>query len=288
MAYTGLVIQDIVFVHSLRGRPLVRWHTRRHTHGTQEFHFFLGGSGSFENGNTTHAITGGSLFFSPPGVIHEIHTDDPGKPISYYAILFDAREDGDVAGILRDTPFLESFPVRLGTRQRLLFEDLKNKFAHPDAYRNNAARHQLASFVYDLYAGFIEGRRIAVEGDEYSVHLERAIALFQSRITEAVHLPEIAGEIGISPEHLIRLFSERFGVTPMQYFRRLKLETAGSMLINSRLSIKEISWDLGYANPFHFSRSFKSFSGVSPRDFRRDYYQRNPMQYSTRLTSEAD
>lgn len=284
MAWDGLIIQDIVFVHSLRGRPLVHWHTRRHTHDTQEFHFFLGGSGRFENGNTTHTIAGGYLFLTPPGVVHQIHPEDPEQPLSYYALLFDARGDDDVSAILEDRGFLSSFPVRLATRQRLLFEDLKNKFAHPDAYRNNAARHQFASFVYDLYAAFVEGRRAAADGDEYSVHLDRAIALFQRRIAEPVRLPEIAVAIGITPEHLIRLFSDRFGVTPMQYFRRLRMETAGSMLINSRLSIKEISYELGFSNPFHFSRSFRAFSGASPREFRRDYYRRNPMEYSTKLT----
>ena len=253
-------------------------------HEEYEFHFFLGGGGRFENGNTTHSIRKGALFLSPPGVIHEIHPDDPEDPISYYAVLFSASLDADISDVLEDRRFRDSFPARLGTRQRILFEDLKNTFAHPDRYRNQAARHQLASFIYDLYALFVEGRRGAGDSEEYSIHLERALALFQASIAQSVRLSDIASQLGITPEHLIRLFSGRFGVTPMQYFRRLKLEAAGSMLINSRLSIKEISWQLGYANPFHFSRSFKAFAGVGPRDFRRDYYIRNPMKYSTRVT----
>ncbi len=282
MAYNGLVIRDVVFVHSLHGAALVRWHTRRHQHNSHEFHFFLGGRGRFENGNTTHSIRGGALFYSPPQVVHELHPDDPEHPMAYYAVLFDAAED--IAGTLADARFVEGFPIQLGTRQRLLFEDLKNSFSHPETYRTNAARHQLASFVYDLYARCVEGRRISLVRDEYSVHLDRAIAIFQRRIAEPVRLGEVAADLGITGEHLIRLFTQRFGVTPMQFFRRLKLETAGSLLINSDLSVKEISWRLGYANPFHFSRSFKTFTGASPQAFRRDYFLRNPMQYSTRLT----
>jgi AraC-like DNA-binding protein len=284
VAYRGLVIHDIVCVLSLSGPSLVRWHTRRHHHSEYDFHFFLGGEGRFENGNTTHEIKRGALYLSPPGVIHEIHTLDTDEPLSYYAVLFDADGDSDLAAILADPGFLSSFPMRIGTRQRIVFEDLKNMYAHPDAYRNNAARHQLASFIYDIHAGILDGRRTALEASEYSVHLERALALMQRRVSERVRLGEIADQIGVTPEHLIRLFTQRFGVTPMQYFRRLKLEAGGSMLINSRLSVKEISWQLGYANPFHFSRSFKAFSGVSPREFRRDYYRKNPMQYSTRVT----
>ncbi len=284
MDYEGLIIRDIVFVHNLNKPRLIRWHSRRHAHVEHEFHYFLGGSGRFENGSITHAIRAGSLHLSPPGLVHEIHPEDPADdPLSYYAVLFEARPDLDIAEVLRDENFLAAFPTRLGNSRRILFEDLKNRYAHPDRNRSNAARHQLASFIFDLNAGFVEERRAPMDRSEYSVHLERALSAFQRGIAEALRLPDVASTVGVTPEHLIRLFTGRFGITPMHYYRRLKLEAAGSMLLNSRLSVKEIAWELGFANPFHFSRSFKEFAGVSPREYRSDYYRSNPVKYSIRV-----
>lgn len=283
MVYDELVIRDIVFVHNLNKPHLIRWHSRRHAHEEYEFHYFLGGAGRFENGNTTRSIRRGALHISAPGEIHEIHVDDIADPLSYYAVLFGVQRESHVTEVLQDPQFAASFPLRLGTRQRILFEDLKNKYAHADSSRVASARHQLAAFLYDLHAGVTQGRRTPLDAGEYEVHLERALTILQRRIAESMQLTELAAAVGVTPEHLIRLFVGRFGITPMQYYRRLKLEAAGSLLLNGRLSIKEIAWEVGYANPFHFSRAFKAFSGVSPSVYRRDYYRKNPVDYAVRV-----
>ncbi len=96
-------------------------------------------------------------------------------------------------------------------------------------------------------------------------------------------MAEVAERIGVSQAHLTRLFDRHFGVPPLQYYRRLRMEVAASRLINSNLSVKEIAWELGYSNPFHFSRSFRRFAGMSPVEYRRQYYRTTPTGYAGRV-----
>jgi AraC-like DNA-binding protein len=65
------------------------------------------------------------------------------------------------------------------------------------------------------------------------------------------------------------------------------MEVAASRLINSTASVKEIAWELGYSNPFHFSRSFKQFAELSPVEYRRQYYRNTPTGYAATVV-ESD
>lgn len=281
-------VRDVVFVHQLKVPHLIRWHSRRHAHeeGEYELHCFLGGEGRFESGDTTWSIGPGSLFLTPPGVVHELHPQTEGRPFSYYAVLFSPDGDTDERVLLSDERFIRSFPRKVGTRHRLMLEEIKNKFAHTAWARRRAADHTLTAFLFDLYADAEEQRKPYEEPFQFSVHLDRAVSLFQKHIADNCKVADVAGAIGISQAHLTRLFTSRFGVTPFQYYRRLRMEVAVSMLLNSMVSVKEIAYELGYANPFHFSRSFHEFTGMSPTTYRNRYYSDNPMQYARRVVPD--
>lgn len=72
----------------------------------------------------------------------------------------------------------------------------------------------------------------------------------------------------ISNRALYNLFQMRHSCSPKQYIDRIRLENAKQLLLNSTLSIAAISEQLGYANPFHFSKRFHQYFELSPSKFR--------------------
>ncbi len=278
-------IRDVVFVHALQMPHLVLWHSRWHGHdpGEMEFHYFLDGAGSFKQAGTVYSIERGSLFFSPPGVEHAIVTNDLDNPITYYAVLFAVAPRSRLAGVVANKRFLSSFPGRIGVRRRVRFEEIKNKYVHDNPYYRSAACHDLASFIFDLAAALVERRQLPVSSDEHSIHVDRLLALFQRHLDTPRPLSDFAGEVGVSPEHLIRLFRSRFAISPMAYYRRLRLEAASSLLLNTTDSVKEIAWRTGYEDQDRFSAAFKKYAGVSPSRYREQYYQSNPTDYAVRV-----
>jgi transcriptional regulator GlxA family with amidase domain len=54
----------------------------------------------------------------------------------------------------------------------------------------------------------------------------------------------------------------------MQYYLRLKMETARYLLYATVEPVKSIAARLGFWDEFHFSRTFRRLSGVSPREYR--------------------
>ncbi len=84
----------------------------------------------------------------------------------------------------------------------------------------------------------------------------------------ATSLEELAGGAGYSAGHLSARFRERWGCPPHRYQIRQRMQRACTLLETTSLKIAAVAAEVGYDNPFYFSRLFSRTFGVSPRVFR--------------------
>lgn len=88
-------------------------------------------------------------------------------------------------------------------------------------------------------------------------------------------LEGIADEVGLSPEHLVRLFRIHEGITPIKFVWHYRILRANELLIQTGLAIGEIAMRCGFKNSFHFARVFKSTTGTTPSDYRHGNWRGN-------------
>jgi len=81
-------------------------------------------------------------------------------------------------------------------------------------------------------------------------------------------LSDIAKQCGISVAHLRRLYKATTGETLHSYVEEVRVNRAKSLLLDTNLSLKVISYKLGFCHPSAFSFAFKKMTGEAPRDFR--------------------
>ena len=74
-------------------------------------------------------------------------------------------------------------------------------------------------------------------------------------------------KMGMSRIHLTRKLKILTGMTPGTLIRNIRLEKAAEHLRNRKGNITEIANSVGLSNPSHFTRAFRSYFGVSPRDY---------------------
>jgi AraC-like DNA-binding protein len=98
--------------------------------------------------------------------------------------------------------------------------------------------------------------------------IEQSVAYMTQHLDRPLQVATLAAHVNISPSHFFALFKRRIGSAPMDYFTRLRMQRASRLLESSSLSVKEIAAQLGYEDPFYFSRVFKSVHGLAPSDFR--------------------
>ena len=82
-------------------------------------------------------------------------------------------------------------------------------------------------------------------------------------------IASVAVKIGIDPSHMGRLFRRFEGMTSHAYVQGLKMQFAGEQLLSSDKQIQDIAAELGFEDPFVFTRSFKRIMGCSPSAYRR-------------------
>ena len=81
-------------------------------------------------------------------------------------------------------------------------------------------------------------------------------------------LVDIAASLGVSPEHLARVFKRLTGQTVLHYREQLRLEQAKALLLSGGQGIAEIAGAVGYASANRFGTRFKAYTGLSPSAFR--------------------
>ena len=99
--------------------------------------------------------------------------------------------------------------------------------------------------------------------------LERAREYLHEEYVEGRSLATIASEIGVHPTHLAREFRKAFGCTVGEYVRKLKVEFACQLLVESDASLLEIACSAGFADHSHFTRTFRRLTGFTPGEYRR-------------------
>lgn len=74
---------------------------------------------------------------------------------------------------------------------------------------------------------------------------------------------------------IIKQFKKAYGITPYAYLMSLRIQAAKNLLGNSQKSAKEIADYLCFSSEYHFSNFFKSKTGISPREYRKNTLKRD-------------
>ena len=113
--------------------------------------------------------------------------------------------------------------------------------------------------------------RVAKEGpgeSEQDSPWERARIHLEEHCEEENCLAAAARLAGVTPQHLIRVFRQRYDITPGKYLWQTRVERGAGLLTATGLTVAEISHRCGFKNPFHFSRLLRKMQGLSPRQLR--------------------
>jgi AraC family transcriptional regulator, glycine betaine-responsive activator len=89
-------------------------------------------------------------------------------------------------------------------------------------------------------------------------------ALMEANIDEPLTLDELARLAGLSQRHLQRMFRHTLNMTPMHYYLNLRLRRARALLLQTEMSVMNVTVACGFQSSCHFSKSYRTLFGYSP------------------------
>lgn len=96
----------------------------------------------------------------------------------------------------------------------------------------------------------------------------KALDFFHSCPSAQITLDTLAKYCGLSKSRLSYLFQKDLGAAPLKYFERMRISHACHLLRMTHDSVKGISEQAGFTDPYYFSKRFRHHIGKSPRQYR--------------------
>jgi transcriptional regulator GlxA family with amidase domain len=93
-------------------------------------------------------------------------------------------------------------------------------------------------------------------------------ALMEANFEEPLSAVELAKLAGLSLRQVQRMFHETLDTTPTKYYLQLRLRRARELLLQSQMSVTQISVTCGFQSTCHFSKSYRALYGRTPRSER--------------------
>jgi len=129
-----------------------------------------------------------------------------------------------------------------------------------------------SAFSYYLYRMLTEMIMLSSdypESDKFKVNLiSDAITYIETNYNNKITLNELTAYVNISPFHFSRIFKKETGYSPYEYVIKTRINKAKEMLKNTKMSIKEIAFNVGYEYESSFIDIFHKLVNYTPNEFR--------------------
>lgn len=98
--------------------------------------------------------------------------------------------------------------------------------------------------------------------------LMEAVSLMEANLEEPMSLDELATHVNLSRRQLERLFQKHLSCVPTRHYLELRLSRARQLLLQTSMSIVHVAFACGFVSAPHFSKCYRDYFGIPPRDER--------------------
>ncbi|MDC1068943.1 helix-turn-helix domain-containing protein [Candidatus Kapabacteria bacterium] len=105
--------------------------------------------------------------------------------------------------------------------------------------------------------------------------IKQAQDIIEENYSNKISIEEIANMVYLNQRSFLRRFKKATDNTPIEYLQRVKVESAKKKLELTTLTISEIMYGIGYNDEKAFRKTFRKYSGLSPKEYRLKFSIKN-------------
>jgi AraC-like DNA-binding protein len=236
----------------------------RHEHKEHEFFLPLQGDISVQFDDVTVKAGPGRMLYVPPNLDHSFSSTAQGSGERVIWLIDDKLWRRHAKEEFKAT----SMPLNSLVKELLFYLLIHQKADGAQFFVSALAE----SLVESLESAHLKGSPVFsthLSGKVLDERVRKSIELIDTNLSE-LSLAEIAKKSGLSARNFNRLFIMDVGVTPKDYLILRRIEKAKELLKETKMTVTDISMEVGYNSLSKFIGTFKKIEGALPSDFRRD------------------
>ncbi|UKJ09321.1 AraC family transcriptional regulator [Solitalea lacus] len=248
--------------------PNANFHYRKREQGCEDYIliYCLDGRGHYETPKGSFTLEYNQFILLPPDQFHSYWADLENPWTICWVHL-----NGSMLNEMNGNFKLEQFesPTALPYNNQILelwnemYSSLSEGYTEENLVYANLCLYRFVSFF--LFPSRVSKLQVEHKRED---QLEKSISFMKANIHKRLTVDELAKEFNYSPSHYATLFKQKEGLSPIDYFIRIKIRYACQLLSNGNLIVKEVAEKIGYDDPYYFSRIFKKVTGKSPQEYK--------------------
>ncbi len=251
------------YIHDIPENTLPRY-TKRHSHSCFELHFIMGGRYAYhEFDKPPLDLSAGDFILVPPHVEHQLLQQTPEAETITIAFLFTINELSPFS--LNINSVSKKIRPAMLTLIEMIWEEASVASHYCIYIIQNHITSLLLSAIRLSEPPFSEERTIQRIHEAAAADIENFIADNSDLIFSVAALSE---HLHLSEKQLTRIIQNEYGITPKALIDSIKIRQAKKLLIESDMTLEQISDVLGFSDHNNFGRFFKRVEGLPPGVFR--------------------
>ncbi len=247
--------------------PAAKNHFRERKVGIEAYIFIycLEGKGTIEVAGTEYHIKKNEAFCIPKFCQHKYYADEQ-DPWSILWVHFKGDDTSEYP--LNSMKTINFGNVNAANRMLFLFESL---------YQVLQSNYTIGNFIYITQVlSMILAETYYAEKEDSTLSQNKmvtnVIRYMYQHLNKLLSLDGVCQEFRVSKSYMNVIFREYTKETPMNFFIKMKMKEACKLFKSTDMLIYEVAGQLGYKDPYYFSRLFKKIVGVSPQKYKEGHY----------------
>ncbi len=247
------IVKELVGYYNVQNRNAFEFYKR--TLDYYALTIVLEGSLTYIIDDTKYVIHKNDAVFLKPGMTREAHRQK-NKPLWFVNFNFLLHDD-----------FSLSLPTYLKNSFSMDIKNLLKIFPYTYIPRDDFSKSQASCLLNCILFDLLE-KNAAPFQNEY---INKIVKIIDEKITENLTLQDISSMLNLSKEYVSYIFKKETGKTLTNYINEQKMIVAKEFILNSSMSLVEISKVLSFNNYNYFLRLFKKHFNQTPIEMRKMY-----------------
>lgn len=239
------------------------------------------GSGNLMIDHERYELKRGNVFFVNYNQVFRFSEveDFKGEAVlftrSFYNLIYTGNRK-----IKNDTAFLNLPPLMEFSKSDLTnfktgVADMKNEFLSPTILSKEIICLLLKASMLKYIRKTDHTEYIDFKTNRKSLYIEDFRNLVEIHFKELKRTSDYSQKLTISANYLNALIKEKLDLSAENYIQNRVILEAERLLLNTHLSVTEISFELGFSDKSHFGKYFKKITQESPNEFRKKFQDAN-------------